>query len=237
MAYLCRVVLIEAERAQRRTVGEPGIAPARMRTRARVLLKADHRERGPGLGGRRHRWRARPPPGHGAARPLPVRAGRASRDARTHTTQAHLRALARRGAAALIALTCGAPPDGQTRWRLRLLADELVRLEVVRDDRLRNRTADAQKNERKPWLNARWRLARTADPDFVWRLEDVLGVQARSGRRCPRLPAAPPATIPDPSSAAWPISLWSGSRRGAGATFAGAFSAPPRLDRLRTASG
>jgi len=31
----------------------------------------------------------------------------------------------------LVALTCSAPPAGQARWSLRLLASELVRLEVV----------------------------------------------------------------------------------------------------------
>lgn len=31
----------------------------------------------------------------------------------------------------LIAVACSIPPDGQARWSLRLLADELVRLEVV----------------------------------------------------------------------------------------------------------
>ena len=30
-----------------------------------------------------------------------------------------------------VALACGAPPTGRERWTLRLLADELVRLEVV----------------------------------------------------------------------------------------------------------
>lgn len=33
-------------------------------------------------------------------------------------------------AAQLIALTCGTPPADRIRWTLRLLADELVRLEV-----------------------------------------------------------------------------------------------------------
>lgn len=33
--------------------------------------------------------------------------------------------------ARLIALACSAPPTGQERWTLRLLADELVGLEVV----------------------------------------------------------------------------------------------------------
>jgi putative transposase len=33
--------------------------------------------------------------------------------------------------AQLIALTCTAPPDGQQRWTLALLADKLVELKVV----------------------------------------------------------------------------------------------------------
>ena len=33
--------------------------------------------------------------------------------------------------AQLIALACGAPPEGRTRWTLHLLADRLVELEVV----------------------------------------------------------------------------------------------------------
>jgi hypothetical protein len=31
----------------------------------------------------------------------------------------------------LVALACSTPPEGRARWSLRLLADELVRLEVV----------------------------------------------------------------------------------------------------------
>ena len=31
----------------------------------------------------------------------------------------------------LLALTCGTPPEGFAQWSLRLLAEELVRLEVV----------------------------------------------------------------------------------------------------------
>ena len=33
--------------------------------------------------------------------------------------------------AKLVALACSAPPEGRARWTLHLLADELVRLEVV----------------------------------------------------------------------------------------------------------
>jgi len=33
--------------------------------------------------------------------------------------------------ARLVALTCSAPPEGHKRWTLRLLADQLVALQVV----------------------------------------------------------------------------------------------------------
>ena len=36
-----------------------------------------------------------------------------------------------KGEAQLLALCCGAPPEGQVRWTLRLLAGRLVELEVV----------------------------------------------------------------------------------------------------------
>jgi len=42
------------------------------------------------------------------------------------------------GEARLIALACSTPPDGRDRWTLQLLADELVRLEVV--DAIANQT-------------------------------------------------------------------------------------------------
>ena len=41
------------------------------------------------------------------------------------------RALDGKAEARLVALACGAPPAGRERWTLRLLADALVRLEVV----------------------------------------------------------------------------------------------------------
>jgi transposase len=36
-----------------------------------------------------------------------------------------------RGEARLIALACSQPPDGRSRWTLQLLADKLVKLEIV----------------------------------------------------------------------------------------------------------
>ncbi len=48
MAYPYRVVLDDQQRAELRGLVGAGIAPARMLTRARILLKADHGEGGPG---------------------------------------------------------------------------------------------------------------------------------------------------------------------------------------------
>jgi len=132
MAYPYRVVLTEAQRAELRGLVGAGVAPARMLTRARVLLKADHGEGGPG-------WSDA-----AIAAALDVNASTVLRVRRQFVTDGLDATLARKrpdriyerrldGAqeARLVAVACSAPPDGQARWSLRLLADELVRLEVV----------------------------------------------------------------------------------------------------------
>ena len=48
MAYPYRVSLTSEQRAAWRTLGGSGTAPARLLSRARILLKADHGEGGPG---------------------------------------------------------------------------------------------------------------------------------------------------------------------------------------------
>ncbi len=57
--------------------------------------------------------------------------------------------------ARLIALACAETPAGTNRWSLRLLADELVRLEVV-ERILTRRCARRSKNDLKPWLREQW---------------------------------------------------------------------------------
>ena len=132
MAYPYRVVLTEAQRAELRGLVAAGVAPARMLTRARVLLKANHGEGGPG-------WSDA-----AIAGALDVNASTVLRIRRRFATEGLEATLERKrpervyerrldGAqeAHLVALACSAPPDGQARWTLRLLAAELVRLEVV----------------------------------------------------------------------------------------------------------
>ena len=126
------VELTEAERAQLRTLVGRGTAPARMLTRARILLKANQGEGGPG-------WTDAAIAGALEVHPTTVaRVRRAFVDggmdaalARKRPDRVYARKLDGASEAHLVAVACSAPPAGRERWTLRLLADELVRLEVV----------------------------------------------------------------------------------------------------------
>ena len=126
------VILTEAERAELRTLVGRGTAPARMVTRARVLLKADQGEGGAA-------WSDAAIAGALDLHPTTVARirrqvvedGLAAALARKRPDRVYERALDGAAEARLVAVTCGAPPAGRARWTLRLLADALVRLEVV----------------------------------------------------------------------------------------------------------
>ena len=132
MAYPYRIVLSEAQRAELHTLVGSGVAPARTLTRARILLKADHGEGGPG-------WSDAAVAGALDVDPstvLRVRRqfvteGLAATLERKRPDRVYERRLDGEQEAKLIALACSETPDGADRWSLRLLADELVRLEVV----------------------------------------------------------------------------------------------------------
>ena len=132
MAYPYRVVLTEAQRADLRGLVGSGVASARTLTRGRILLKANHGEGGPG-------WSDA-----AIAGALDVHPSTVSRVRRQFVTEGLTATLARkrperiyerrldgRQEAHLIALACATPPDGHAQWSLRLLADEVMRLEVV----------------------------------------------------------------------------------------------------------
>lgn len=126
------VSLTEEERARLRTMIGQGIAPVRRLTHARILLKADQGEGGAG-------WSDVAIAG--AVEVHPATVGRVRRSFVEDGLEAALdrkapdRIYPRRldgvAEAHLVALACGDPPAGQTRWTLRLLANELVRLEVI----------------------------------------------------------------------------------------------------------
>lgn len=126
------VALSEVERAQLRTLVGRGTAPARLLTRARILLKADQGEGGAA-------WTDAAIAG--ALEVHPTTVARVRRQfvehgldaalARKRPDRVYQRALDGTAEAHLIAVACSVPPAGRERWTLRLLADELVRLEVV----------------------------------------------------------------------------------------------------------
>src|SRR3954471_9058411 len=126
------VKLPETEQVHLRTLLGQGSAPTRQLTRARVLLKANQGDGGPG-------WTDA-----AIAGALDIHPATISRVRREYVTQGLRAALERTppdrvyrrkadGAleAQMIAVACGAPPAGHARWTLRLLASELVRLEMV----------------------------------------------------------------------------------------------------------
>lgn len=126
------VFLTEAERAQLRTLVGAGVAPARTLTRARILLKANQGEGGAA-------WSDAAIAGALEIHPTTVARvrrqcvedGLAATLERKRPDRVYPRIVDGEAEAHLVALVCSAPPDGRERWTLRLLADELVRLEVV----------------------------------------------------------------------------------------------------------
>ncbi len=127
-----RVTLTDDDRAALTQLVRAGHHDARFLTRARILLLTDH--------GNPARQRDTE-----VARSLFVSTGTVGNVRRRyaeHGLDAALHDKPRPGAAPkitgeveahLIALACSTPPEGRTRWTVRLLADELVRLELVAD--------------------------------------------------------------------------------------------------------
>ncbi len=132
MAKKYVVTLSEAERARLRTLIGSGTAPARALAHARILLKADQGEAGPG-------WTDAAIAGAvevGLATVASVRQAYATRglDAalqQKRPDREYARTFDGEREARLIALACSDPPAGREHWSLRLLAEHLVRLEVV----------------------------------------------------------------------------------------------------------
>jgi hypothetical protein len=125
------IALTDDQRTTLNTLIRSGSAPARTQTRARILLLLDRNQADPfqdeaiakalrchrnTVGNVRRRFAAAGLPAALYNKPLPPRAPRKI----TGEVEAHL-----------IALACSAPPEGQQRWTLRVLADRLVALGLV----------------------------------------------------------------------------------------------------------
>jgi Homeodomain-like domain len=130
------VTLTTAERDALKRLLAAGTASARKLTHARILLKADQGPDGPG-------W-----VDQAIADAVEVSQPTVSRVRKHYVeqyveqgleaalnrrppTREYVRKLDGVQEAKLLALACAKPPTGQARWRLRLLADKLVELEIV----------------------------------------------------------------------------------------------------------
>jgi transposase len=129
--YIVR--LTEPERAELLELVARGKAARHKRTHARVLLKTDA-----GSGGAA--WtdtqiaealELHPNTVAGIRQRFVEQGLEAALNRKKRVTPARARKLDGRGEARLIALACGEPPAGHARWTLRLLADQLVVLEMV----------------------------------------------------------------------------------------------------------
>lgn len=127
MQKFCRVTLTADEQQELRVLTSKGKTAARKLTRARILLLADQAVGGPAqsdpeittaLGcGRATVERVRKQfVEDGLERVLNPKP----------TTRVYERRLDGKAEAHLVAIACGAPPEGRTRWTLRLLADQIV---------------------------------------------------------------------------------------------------------------
>src|SRR5919206_2170494 len=125
------IALTDDQRTTLNTLIRAGRAPARTHTRARILLLLDRNQAAPlqdeaiaqalrchrtTVGTGRRRFVTVGLPAALYAKPLPPRAPTKL----TGEVAAHLMALA-----------CSAPPEGQQRWTLRLLAERLMELGLV----------------------------------------------------------------------------------------------------------
>ena len=125
------VELTTEERQQLNELVHTGRALARKIEHARILLKADQR-RGAG-------WTdAQIAEAFGVSvltvgriRQRFVEHGLEDALVRRQHEQSSRRKIDGAAEAKLIALSCGSPPQGRTRWTVRLLADKLVELEIV----------------------------------------------------------------------------------------------------------
>jgi homeodomain-containing protein len=127
-----RVMLDEVERAHLHTLIGAGAAPARTLTHARILLKANQGEAGPGWADAAIAGALEVHPTTVArVRQLYVTTGLDAALQRKAPDREYRRTLDGEQEAHLLALACSAAPAGQARWTLRLLAERLVRLEVV----------------------------------------------------------------------------------------------------------
>ena len=132
MALKDIVTLAQEERDGLEQLLAKGKAAARKLMHARILLKADAGEHGPA-------WKDEAivnPLDGGTATGSPIRErfvmeGFEAALQPKRPDRVYERRLDGKGEAQLVTIACSQPPDGRTRWAMRMLADRLVDLGVV----------------------------------------------------------------------------------------------------------
>lgn len=81
--------------------------------------------------------------------------------------------------ARLIAMCCSTPPEGRARWTMKLLANQLISLEIVESISPQTILNTLNKNELKPWQKKEWCIPE-ASAEFVCKMEDILDVYTRA---------------------------------------------------------
>ena len=115
-------------------IARKGVA-ARKRTRAQILLKADAGEHGPGWIDQRfaEAFDVSSRTVENVRRRLVEEGLDAAISRKPQCRPSRQKLLDGEKEARLVAICCSQVPAGHTRWTLRMLADELVRLEIVED--------------------------------------------------------------------------------------------------------
>jgi len=174
------VKLTPQERAELQKLIGQGEAPARKLGHARILLKADSGEAGPGWSDQAISEALEV----GTAtvervRERFVEEGLEAALRRHRPCIPRLRKLDGEQEACLVALVCSPPEEGQECWTLQLLADKLVELHIVESIARETIRQVLKKNELKPWLKAQWCIPPKSSAEFACHMEEVLTVYTR----------------------------------------------------------
>ena len=126
-----KVELTDEERQTLQTLVRKGEHSALKPTRAHILLKAD--SNGPGWTDAQiaEAFGCHEQTAYNVRKRFATRDRLSALERKPQSRPSHVRKLDGKGEARLLALACSDPPEGFAAWTLRLLADELVNLEIV----------------------------------------------------------------------------------------------------------